>query len=70
MKMGEDELLTLREASDRIGVSVSTLRTQAEKGTLTAILKGNTWLVLASEADRYAAEHKGKPGRKPKQPDA
>lgn len=63
---GEDELLTLVEASERIGVSVSTLRKQAEAGTLQAMLKGKTWLVYAREADRYAREHKGKPGRRPK----
>jgi excisionase family DNA binding protein len=66
MQIGGDELLTLQEASERVGVSVSTLREQAQKGVLKASLRGRVWLVLASELDRYVNEHKGKPGRKPK----
>lgn len=59
-------MLTLQEAHERIGVSVSTLREQAQKGRLKATLRGKTWLVLASEVDRYARENKGKQGRPPK----
>jgi excisionase family DNA binding protein len=63
---GDDELLTLKEASERIDVSVSTLREQAQKGVLKAMLRGKTWLVWAADADEYAKNHKGKVGRPPK----
>ncbi len=68
MRVGDDEVLTLQEAHERIGVSVSTLREQAQKGRLNAVLRGKTWLVLASEVDRYARENKGKQGR-PRKPE-
>jgi excisionase family DNA binding protein len=63
MRVGDDEVLTLKEAHERIDVSVSTLREQAQRGRLKATLRGKTWLVLASEVDRYAREQKGKRGR-------
>ncbi len=63
MKVGDDEVLTLKEASERIDVSVSTLREQAQKGRLKAVLRGKTWLVLASEVERYAHENRGNVGR-------
>ena len=63
MRVGGEEVLTLKEASARIGVAVSTLRMQAERGVLQATLRGKTWLVLATEVDRYEREHKGKKGR-------
>ncbi len=66
MKIGETEVLTLRQASEQIGVAISTLRKQAESGTLNALLVGKTWVVTAEEVERYARENKGKPGRKPK----
>lgn len=66
MKIGETEVLTLMDVGKRIGVSASTLRKSAEIGTLTATKLGKTWLVTAEEADRYARENKGKPGRKRK----
>jgi len=60
------DLLDLKAAGARIGVSPHTLRGQARKGVLAATLVGHTWLTTAAEADRYAREHKGKPGVKPK----
>lgn len=66
MNVGGVEVLTLVEAGARIGVSPHTLRRSAEAGTLRADKKGKTWLVTAEEADRYARENKGRPGRKPK----
>jgi hypothetical protein len=60
------EILTLAEVSKRIGVSTTTLRIQAENGVLRGIVKGGVWLTTPAEADRYAREHKGKPGRKRK----
>lgn len=57
-------MLTLKQASARIGVAISTLRMQAKRGVLRATLMGTTYVVAASEVDRYARENKGKPGRK------
>jgi excisionase family DNA binding protein len=68
MKIGDVEVLTLKQAAERIGVSVSTLRMQAERGTLDAILMGRTWVVTLPEIERYERENKGRPGRKPTAP--
>ncbi|GEM_PF-5883573 len=67
MKIGGVPVLTLREAEERIGVSHVTLQKQAQKGALRAVLVGMQWLVTVEEIDRYAREHKGKPGRPRKQ---
>lgn len=56
-------VLTPREAEARIGVSHVTLQKQARQGVLRAVLIGKQWLVTVEEIDRYAREHKGKPGR-------
>lgn len=63
MKIGGVRVLTLKEAEERIGVSHVTLQKQAQKGVLHAVLIGKQWLVTVDEIDRYAREHKGKPGR-------
>jgi excisionase family DNA binding protein len=65
----EDErLLTLREASARIGVASDTLQKQAKQGRLRARLIGMQWLVTVAEIDRYAREQKGNRGRPRKSP--
>ncbi len=66
MQIGDDELLTLKQAEERIGVSHKTLQLQAKKGVLKARLMGKTWLVTATELTRYEREHKGRVGPKPK----
>lgn len=58
--------LTLAQAASRLGVSPSTLRTQVHAGRLRARLVGKTWTVSEREVERYAAESKGRPGRRPK----
>lgn len=69
MNIGGVKVLTLKEAEERIGVSHVTLQKQAQKGALHAVLVGMQWLVTVEEIDRYAREHKGKPGRPRKRPD-
>jgi len=58
MQVGDDVVLTLREAGELIGVSEETLRKQARRGVLRATLKGKTYLVTGTEAKRYKDEHK------------
>ena len=56
-------MLTLTEAAARLGVAASTLRHQIRKGKLRGRLVGKTWTISEREADRYASESLGKPGR-------
>jgi len=67
MQIGEDEVLSLQQAGQRIGRSPHTLRRAAERGTLQATKIGKTWLTTAREVDRYARENMGRPGRKSKE---
>ncbi len=49
--------LTLAEAAAVLGLSASTLRQQARRGTLRAVLVGKTYVVDRAELDRYRDEH-------------
>ena len=62
MKVGDTEVLTLKEAGERLGISHITLRLQAKKGVLNASLAGHQWMVTAEEVERYRSEHLGKRG--------
>ncbi len=62
MKIGDDEVLTLKEAAELIGLSPQTLYLQVRRGKLAATKKGREFLVFKSEAERYARETKGKSG--------
>ncbi len=67
------ELLSLAEAASRLGLSVSTLQHQARDGRIRATLIGKTYVIEASEVDRYRATSLGRPGRHastPSTPDA
>ncbi len=66
MKIGRQEVLSLVDAGERLGVSAHTLRRSVLRGTLHGVKVGKTWLVTVEEVERYARENKGKPGRKPK----
>ncbi len=66
MQIGDDEVLTLKQAATRLGLSPRTLRVQVYNGRLKATLIGTTYAVAASEVERYRREHLGKPGPKPK----
>ena len=54
---------TIAEAAERLGLSVSTVRHQAQAGRLRASKVGRDWLVSEREIERYRAESLGKPGR-------
>lgn len=57
-----DEVLTLRQAAGRLGMSADTLRLQVRNGKLDATLAGKTYLVTASEMERYRRAHRGRYG--------
>lgn len=58
-------MLTLTEAGAILGLSPNTLRVQIKNGRLKGRMVGKTWTVTRRELDRYAAESKGRPGRRP-----
>jgi excisionase family DNA binding protein len=60
-----DEVLTLSQAAERLGVQRGTLVRQARLGRLQARLAGSVYLVTAREVERYRKEISGKPGPKP-----
>jgi excisionase family DNA binding protein len=62
MRIGDEEVLTLREAADLIGLSPQTLYLQVRRGKLAATKKGREFLVLKSEVERYERETKGRSG--------
>lgn len=70
MEDEDNELLTLKQAEARIGISAGTLVIQARKGVLKARKMGNTYVVTAGELKRYEREHKGKPGPRPTKKDS
>lgn len=57
-----DEVLTLQQAAQRLGMSAGTLRLQVRNRKLDATLAGKTYLVRASEVERYRREHRGRFG--------
>lgn len=62
MQIGDEEVLTLSQAAERLGVTRSTLAQQAKKGILHATLAGKVYLVTAKEIERYARDVKGRTG--------
>ncbi len=65
MQVGDDEVLTLKQAAARLGLSSETLRLQVRRGRLKAMLAGKTYLVTGKEVARYEREVKGRHGRVP-----
>ena len=55
---GWEQLIGLRAAAEKLGLSPTTLRIQAAKGVLQAYKIGRDWVVYPSEVERYAANHK------------
>lgn len=62
MQIGDEEVLTLSQAAERLGVRRQTLAEQAKKGVLQTTLAGHAYLVTASEVERYRQKHLGKHG--------
>jgi excisionase family DNA binding protein len=59
-----DDILTLAEAGELLGVSPGTLRNQVLAGKLAARKIGKTWVTTRLEVARYRAESLGQPGRR------
>lgn len=59
-------MLSLRQAAESLGISITTVKQQAKAGVFRATLVGHQYVVTASEVERYRREHLGKPGPKPK----
>jgi len=66
MRVKNDEVLTLKQAAERLELSPTTLRFQVHAGKLRATRAGTLFLVTATEVERYRREHKGKVGPIPK----
>ena len=62
-----DDLLSLAEAADRLGVAAVTLRVAVGRGRFKARKIGKTWVTNDAEVDRYRREHLGRRGR-PRKP--
>jgi excisionase family DNA binding protein len=62
MKIGDDEVLTVNQAAERIGITADTLYSQIRRGKVQAHAFGRQWLLTATEVQRYINERKGKRG--------
>lgn len=58
-----DEILSLAEAAESLGIAQSTLRNQAVNGRIRAKLVGKTWITTRAEVERYRRENLGRIGR-------
>ena len=63
-----EDLLSLAEAADRLGVAAVTLRVAVGRGRFKARKIGKTWVTNGAEVDRYRREHLGRRGRPRKHP--
>lgn len=58
-----DDLLSLAQAADRLGIAPVTLRVAVGRGRFHARKIGKTWVTTDAEVDRYRREHLGRRGR-------
>ncbi len=58
----DEELLTVTQAAERLGLHRDTLLRQMAKGVLHARRLGSIWVVTGAEVERYRREHLGKHG--------
>lgn len=58
-----DDIISLAEAADELGIDPSGLRAQAAAGRLEAKLVGKTWITTRQEVERYRRDHLGQVGR-------
>ncbi len=58
----DDELVTVTQAAERLGLHRDTLLRQIARGVLQAKRLGSIWVVTGAEVERYRREHLGKHG--------
>lgn len=58
MRIGDVEVLSLKDAGARIGVSANTLLIQIRNGALAARKIGNMWVVTATDLAAYDERRK------------
>lgn len=58
-----DDIISLAEAGELLGISPETLRTQVRRGRLEARNIGKTWITTRQEVERYRRENLGQVGR-------
>lgn len=58
-----NDILTLAEAADELGLAQVSLRAAVSRGTLRARLIGKTYVTTRDEVVRYRREHLGQVGR-------
>jgi hypothetical protein len=58
-----DDLVTLAQAAESLGLAPTTLRAQVGRGRPAATKIGKTWITTPQEVERYRRESKGKVGR-------
>jgi excisionase family DNA binding protein len=62
MQIGDEEVLTIAQAAERIGVSSNTLYSQIQREKIQARRFGRQWMLTAGEVRRYIEETRGKQG--------
>jgi len=60
-----EDILTLAEAAELLGLSPDTLRNQMKRGRLAGRLIGKTYVTTRDEVERYRLESLGQVGRPP-----
>ncbi len=58
MQIGDEEVLSLNQAAERLGVRRETLAQQAKRGKLRATLVGHTYMVKMSDLLAYDEDRK------------
>ncbi len=58
-----EDLLSLAEAAELLGVSADTLRADVRRGRFAARLFGKTYVTTRTEVERYRGESLGQAGR-------
>ena len=61
-----DDLLSLAEAAEELGVAPVTLRAAIGRGRFSARKFGPVWVTTRAEVERYRRESLGQRGRPPK----
>ena len=60
MKIGNEEILTVKEAAAMIGINVTSLHDQLRKGKIHAERFGHQWFFRPEEVERYMNEVAGR----------